>query len=127
MAWINGLSQSTTFESAIVTGTGNVHAPDQCGFITADHANVVRHLIRRRRNDYSCFHEKSSIRIFAWVAELRLGIDGLERFPQMGQADPWDPSRRILTHPPYRIYYRIRKDAIEILSQLHGSRRHHKS
>ncbi len=60
------------------------------------------------------------------IAELLLAIDGLERFLQMGQADPSVPGRRILTHPPYRIYYRIRKDAIEILSLLHGSRRHHK-
>ena len=60
------------------------------------------------------------------VAELLLAIDGLERFPQMGQTDPSAPGRRILTHPPYRIYYRIRRDVIEILSLLHGSRRHHK-
>jgi addiction module RelE/StbE family toxin len=60
------------------------------------------------------------------IAELLLAVEGLERFPQMGQADPSVPGRRILTHPPYRIYYRIRKEAVEILSLLHGSRRHHK-
>jgi toxin ParE1/3/4 len=60
------------------------------------------------------------------IAELLLAIDGLELFPQMGQADRSILDRRILTHPPYRIYYRIRKDTIEILSLLHGSRRHHK-
>ena len=63
----------------------------------------------------------------AWVVnELLHVIEVLERFPQMGQADAASPGRRILTHPPYRIYYRVQHDAVEILSILHSARRHNK-
>ena len=44
------------------------------------------------------------------------------RFPQSGRMVPEfeQPDIRELIEPPYRLLYRIRADAIEVLAILHG-------
>ena len=49
-------------------------------------------------------------------------LDQARRFPESGRMVPEfeQPDIRELIEPPYRLMYRIREDAIEVLAILHG-------
>ncbi|MFZ0592364.1 MAG: type II toxin-antitoxin system RelE/ParE family toxin [Bryobacteraceae bacterium] len=50
--------------------------------------------------------------------------DRLALHPHLGREGQRQPGTRELIHPPYLIVYRIRSETVEILSVIHGSRKH---
>lgn len=50
--------------------------------------------------------------------------DRLALHPQLGREGKRQPATRELIYPPYLIVYRIRGETVEILSVIHGSRKH---
>ncbi|MFH1563055.1 MAG: type II toxin-antitoxin system RelE/ParE family toxin [Nitrospirota bacterium] len=51
-------------------------------------------------------------------------IEYLELFPEMGRRLPesYDPEVRELIYKSYRIVYQVKRDYIEIITVIHGSR-----
>ena len=58
------------------------------------------------------------------VERVTRRLEQAQRFPESGRTVPEyeHPDVRELVEPPYRLIYRVRPDAIEVLSILHGRR-----
>ncbi len=58
------------------------------------------------------------------VAKIRIGIDKLAEFPQMGRPGRVKGTRElIIGNTPYIVIYRVKQNNIEILRILHSARK----
>jgi len=69
-------------------------------------------------------NEKNPERASAVIERILASIEVLERYPQMGRTGRLQGTRElVVTGTPFTVYYRLRRDRVEILSVLHGSRK----
>ena len=73
-------------------------------------------------HDYLC--ETSPARADALIDRILASIDVLERYPNAGRQGRVEGTRElVVTGTPFVVYYRLRKDRVEVLSVLHGARK----
>lgn len=68
--------------------------------------------------------EHAPARADALVDRLLAGIDVLEQYPNLGRPGRLDGTRElVITGTPFIVFYRLRKNQVEILGVLHAARK----
>jgi toxin ParE1/3/4 len=68
--------------------------------------------------------ERSPRQADALIDRILASIDILERYPNAGRHGRMEGTRElIVTGTPFVVYYRLRRDRVEVLSVLHGARK----
>ena len=64
----------------------------------------------------------SAVYAARFLGRLVEAVEILDRFPEMGAVVPEYRNVRQLVYRKYRVLYRVRGDAVEVLALVHGSR-----
>ena len=68
--------------------------------------------------------ERAPTRADAIVDRILAGIDVLEHYPNLGRPGRLDGTRElVITGTPFIVFYRLRKNQVEILGVLHAARK----
>jgi toxin ParE1/3/4 len=73
---------------------------------------------------YEYVREESVIPADKLIARILSGIEMLERYPQLGREGRLEGTRELpITGTPFIVFYRIRRNQVEILGVLHAARK----
>ncbi|CAH2398902.1 type II toxin-antitoxin system RelE/ParE family toxin [Mesorhizobium escarrei] len=84
----------------------------------------TRQAFAEREAIFNYLEERSPQGAYSVTSRIQAGISRLAEFPESGHAtDIPDVRVLFIGHYPYKVFYRARADAIEILHIRHTSRR----
>jgi addiction module RelE/StbE family toxin len=73
---------------------------------------------------YEYVREESVVHADKLVARILSGIEMLERYPQLGREGRLEGTQELaITGTPFIVFYRIRRNQVEILGVLHAARK----
>jgi toxin ParE1/3/4 len=73
---------------------------------------------------YEYVREESVVHADKLVTRIFSGIEMLERYPQLGREGRLEGTRELaIASTPFIVFYRIRRNQIEILGVLHAARK----